>query len=109
MSGLPIEIEVVVATERVRDAVGAFSRAPTEANERRVETAIKLWRDLQAQRAASGPLAARGSPGEAASADQRAAGGAYPLWRSGARRPIGPSGGRDGRSGPAPFPYRETD
>lgn len=52
MSNLPDSIEVDIAQARIRDAVRAFSRAPTEANQHRVATAMKLWRQLNTSRAA---------------------------------------------------------
>jgi len=53
MQKLPDNIEVEIARARIRDAVRAFSRAPTEANQYRVNTAMRLWRDLKTPRVAS--------------------------------------------------------
>jgi hypothetical protein len=53
MQKLPDNIEVEIARTRIRDAVRAFSRAPTEANQYRVSTAMKLWRELNGPRIAS--------------------------------------------------------
>jgi len=50
MSKLPDNIEIEIARARIRDAVRAFSRAPTEANQHRVTTAMKLWRELKLSR-----------------------------------------------------------
>lgn len=47
MPELPYQFEIEIARERVRDAVHAFSRAPTEANERRVNRAMALWRETK--------------------------------------------------------------
>jgi|GEM_PF-5455910 len=53
MQKLPDNIEVEIARARIRDAVRAFSRAPTEANQYRVNTAMRLWRELKTPRVAA--------------------------------------------------------
>lgn len=46
---LPYRYEIDIAQERIRDAVHAYSRAPTQANEQRVNIAMKLWRRVNGQ------------------------------------------------------------
>jgi hypothetical protein len=57
MLKLPHPLEIEVAQQRVRQAVHAYSRSPTEANEKRVDMAMQLWREINTQ-----PLVGRRSP-----------------------------------------------
>jgi hypothetical protein len=50
MSRLPDRIEIEIARARIRDAVRAFSRSPTEANQHRVSAAMRMWRELKESR-----------------------------------------------------------
>ena len=50
MLKLPHPLEIEVAQQRIRQAVHAYSRSPTETNEKRVNMAMQLWREINTQR-----------------------------------------------------------
>jgi len=50
MLKLPHPLEIEVAQQRIRHALRAYSRSPTEANEKRVDMAMQLWREINTQR-----------------------------------------------------------
>jgi len=66
MLKLPHPLEIEAAQLRIRHAVRAYSRSPTEANKKRVDMAMQLWREINTQR-----IVGRRSPSLATEARSR--------------------------------------